>query len=194
MVIKITDTHIHIWDLQKASYPWLQGDQSILNRTWSIEEIDDKRKEAGVTRGILVQAAGNSEDTELMLETAARTSWIGGVVAWLPLTDTNATRQLLEQRFLSEPYFKGVRHQIHDEKDTKWLLKPSVIDSLQLLAKYNIPYDVVGILPAHLETVLEVAERIPDLNMVLDHLNGPPIPTRERFGKWGELMREAAKH
>jgi L-fuconolactonase len=46
--MKIIDTHVHIWDLEKAQYPWLQGDNSILNRTWRIEEIENDRKEAGV--------------------------------------------------------------------------------------------------------------------------------------------------
>jgi Predicted metal-dependent hydrolase of the TIM-barrel fold len=196
--MRIIDTHVHIWDLEKAQYPWLQGDNSILNRTWRIEEIENDRKQAGVTAGVLVQASGNIEDTELMLETAYKTDWICGVVGWLPLMDTEATQRLLEERFLKEQYFKGVRHQIHDEKDPKWLLQPVVIESLKLLASFDIPYDVVGILPSHIETVLEVADKIPRLQMVFDHLNWPPIPiaigTKEKFGKWGELMKIAAQH
>ena len=95
---------------------------------------------------------------------------------------------------MKEKYFKGVRHQIHDEKDTEWLLQPSVIESLKVLAGLNIPYDIVGILPAHIETVLKVAEKVPQLRMVFDHLNQPPIATKEKFGKWGELMKEASQH
>ena len=192
--MSIIDTHVHIWDLEKAQYPWLQGDNSILNRTWRIEEIEYDRKKAGVTSGVLVQAGGNIEDTELMLEIAYKTDWISGIVGWLPLMDTKATQQLLQERFLKEKYFKGVRHQIHDEKDTKWLLQPAVIESLNLLASFDIPYDVVGILPSHIETAIEVADKIPGLIMVFDHLNWPPIPTKEKFGKWGELMKIAAQH
>ena len=192
--MSIIDTHVHIWDLEKAQYPWLQGDNSILNRTWRIEEIEYDRKKAGVTSGVLVQAGGNIEDTELMLEIAYKTDWISGIVGWLPLMDTKATQQLLQERFLKEKYFKGVRHQIHDEKDTKWLLQPAVIESLNLLASFDIPYDVVGILPSHIETAIEVAGKIPGLRMVFDHLNWPPIPTKEKFGKWGELMKIAAQH
>ena len=192
--MRIIDTHVHIWDLDKAQYSWLQGDNSILNRTWRIEEIENGRKEAGVTAGVLVQASGNIEDTELMLETAYKTEWICGIVGWLPLRDTKATQQLLEERFLKEKYFKGVRHQIHDEKDTKWLLQPAVIESLKLLASFDLPYDVVGILPSHIETAIGVADKIPELRMVFDHLNWPPIPTKEKFGKWGELMKIAAPH
>ena len=182
--MRIIDTHVHIWDLEKAQYPWLQDDNSILNRTWRIEEIENDRKEAGVTAGVLVQASGNIEDTELMLETAYKTDWISGIVGWLPLMDTKATQRLLEERFLNEKYFKGVRHQIHDEKDTKWLLQPSVVESLKLLASFDIPYDVVGILPSHIETVTEIADKVPGLRMVFDHLNWPPIATKEKFGKW----------
>jgi L-fuconolactonase len=193
MANRIIDTHIHIWDLQRAAYPWLQGDQSILNRTWAIDEIAEQRKEVNVVAGVLVQAGGNAEDTELMLEKAERTEWIKGVVGWLPLMNPSATQQLLQDKYLKEQYFKGVRHQVHDEKNTQWLLQPQVIESLQLLASLDIPYDVVGILPAHLETVIRLKERIPGLRLVLDHLNWPPIPSKERFGKWGELMKEVSK-
>ena len=191
--MRIIDTHVHIWDLEKAEYPWLQGDTSILNRTWRIEEIEKDRKEAGITAGVLVQASGNLEDSELMLETAYKTDWIRGIVGWLPLMDPKATQQLLEEIFLKEKYFKGVRHQIHDEKDPKWLLQPAVIESLKLLASFDIPYDVVGILPSHIQTVIEVADKIPGLRMVFDHLNWPPIPTKEKFGRWGDLIKIAAQ-
>lgn len=190
----IIDTHVHVWDLNRAAYPWLKGDQSILNNHWRIGQLEEERKKAGVTAGILVQASGNIEDTELMLETAYQTDWIKAVVAWLPLMDIKATQQLLEERFLKEKYFKGIRHQIHDEKDPAWLLQPAVLENLKVLADYDIPFDVVAVLPGHIETALKVAERVPKLRMVFDHLSQPPIATKEKFGRWGELMKEAAKH
>lgn len=192
--MKIIDTHVHIWDIEKVEYPWLKGDTSILNRTWRIEEIEEERKKAGVTAGVLVQASGNLEDNELMLAIARKTEWIAGVVAWLPLMDPKATQRLLEERYFKEKYFKGVRHQVHDEKDTKWLLQPGVLESLQILAEHEISYDVVGIKSEHIETVLKVAEKIPGLKMVFDHLNWPPIHTQEKFGRWGELMKLAAQN
>ena len=142
----------------------------------------------------MVQAAGNFEDTDWMLQTAAATEWIAGVVAWLPLTDTAAIIDLLEKKYLNQEYFKGVRHQIHDEQDAKWMLQPAVIESFKILAEKNIPYDVVAILPAHIEAALKVAEKVPDLKMVFNHLSQPPIKAKERFGVWGQLMKEAAQH
>ena len=189
----LADTHVHIWDFSKASYSWLDGNTSILNRTYSIDEIAADRKTATVTHGVLVQAANNTQDTDWMLHVAAHTNWIAAVVGWVPLTNPDATANALEH-YKSNPYFKGVRHLIHDEPDAQWLLQPTVLESLQLLADAGIPYDVVGILPAHIRTALQVAEKVPQLKLIFDHLNQPPIATADRFGEWGELMQEAAQH
>jgi L-fuconolactonase len=192
MSYKIIDTHVHIWDFGKAEYSWLESDTSILKRTYPIAEIEVERKAAGVVGGVLVQAANNLEDTNWMLEVAKNTPWIQGVVGWLPLMDPEKTEQLLQDLYSQNAYFKGVRHLIHDEPNADWLLQENVLESLQLLVKYDLTYDVVGILPQHIETALMVAEKVPELKMVFDHLNQPPIATKEKVGRWGELMKEAA--
>jgi L-fuconolactonase len=192
--MRLADTHLHIWDFNRAEYAWLEGNTSILNRTYSIEELETERFEIGIKKGILVQAANNFEDTDWMLHVAVNTDWIAGIVGWLPLINPDATLKALQKKYGKENYFKGVRHLIHDERDPEWLLQPEVINSLQILADHNIPYDVVGVLPEHIETVLKVAAKVPELRMVFDHLNQPPIATKEKFGRWGELMKEAAQH
>lgn len=192
--MKVIDTHIHIWNFTKARYQWLENNTTLLNRHYEIEELEPARVAAGITGGILVQAANNTADTDYMLATAAATPWLQGVVGWLPLTDPALTGQLLLNKYLSNPYFKGVRHLIHDEPDTRWLLQPTVMESLRLLAAHNIPYDVVGVKTEHIETALTVAEKLPQLSMIFDHCNQPPIATGERYGRWGELMKVAATH
>lgn len=191
---RIVDTHIHIWDFKKAEYAWLKGNTSILNRTYNIEEIETERKDSAISAGILVQAANNFEDTDWMLHTASQHEWIKAVVGWLPLMDPDATVKALQNKYGKEIYFKGVRHLIHDEPDTEWLMQEPVLVSLAMLAEHNIPFDIVGVLPAHIETVLKVAERVPGLRMVFDHLNQPPVSSGGRFGNWGELMKTAARH
>jgi L-fuconolactonase len=191
--MEITDAHVHVWNFDKAEYPWLKNDTSILNRTYDIEELQPQKESAGITAGILVQAANTFEETNWMLHVADTTSWIKGVVGWLPLVNPAFTATALKE-YLSNHYFKGVRHLIHDEPDPRWLLQPEVIQSLSVLAAYDVPYDVVGVTPQHLRTALQVAEKVPELRLMLDHLNQPPISSGERFGEWGDLMKEAAKH
>lgn len=188
------DTHIHVWDLHQVEYSWLKGDTSILNRTYSLAELEEDRQQAGITQGVLVQAANNEEDTDWMLRVAAASSWITGIVGWLPLINPDETARILEEKYRHQPLLKGIRHLIHNEADPRWLLQPAVLESLQLLAQYDLAYDVVGVIPAHISTALKVAEKIPGLRMVFDHLNQPPIARGELYGQWGELMREASRH
>ena len=191
---KIIDTHVHVWDLAKARYDWLDGDTTIINRSFHIEELADARLNAGVTEGVLVQSGNNFEDTNHMLQVAENCDWITGVVGWLPLQDPDKTEKALHSKYLSNSYFKGVRHLIHNEANAEWLLQEKVIESLQIIAGYNLTYDIVGINDDHIKTILKLVEKVPDLKMVFDHINQPPVATKEQFGSWGTLMKEASKH
>src|SRR3989337_2551969 len=129
MISEIVDTHIHVWDLNKAKYTWLEGDTTILNRTYHLEELDTERITAGITQGVLVQSANNLEDTGWMMQVASENNWIKGVVGWLPLTNPAETKKILVEKYRSNRYFKGVRHLIHNEQNTGWLLQEEVIQS-----------------------------------------------------------------
>ena len=188
--MKLIDTHIHVWDLEKVEYGWLKGDTSILNRTYELGELEPARRAVGVTEGVLVQAANNWEDTQWMVKVAEAHDWITGIVGWVPLVDVGETRRILEEEWGG--LLKGVRHLIHNEADPRWLLQEPVLESLGMLASRNIPYDVVGVVPEHIRTALEVAKRVPGLRMVLDHLNQPPVVVAG--SEWEGLMKEAAKY
>ncbi len=186
------DTHVHIWDPSRATYAWLDGEGPLLNRLYFIEEWISATAGTPVTGGILVQAANNAEDTQLMLEVAENCDTILGVVGWLPLQDPEEVAKYLENDWVPGHYLKGVRHLIHNEPDPRWLMQPEVLESLHLLAKFGLSYDLVGIVPEHIRTALDVAGKVPGLRMVFDHLNQPPIAKGERFGVWGEWMKAAA--
>ena len=248
----VIDTHIHVWDLDGVDYPWLKGNTTILSRTYELEELDPLRRAAGITAGILVQAANSLEETAWMMKVAKRHPWIRGIVGWLPLQDPDATARLLESEYRpaagssagahpavgnstvgnsagahpaagnpgaahpmvggstgthpavgspaaghpaarqTSTLLKGVRHLIHDEADPRWLLQDTVLESLGLLAAYDVPYDLVGVLPVHIDTALKVAEKCPNLRMIFDHLNQPPISQKDK--RWEELMKKAATH
>ena len=36
--MKIIDTHLHIWNLEELSLPWLSGEGPVLNRTYTLED------------------------------------------------------------------------------------------------------------------------------------------------------------
>jgi len=188
---KVIDTHLHSWDVQKVHYSWLDGDTSILVQNYYPSGIEDQLQVANVSAAIMVQAANNLEDTAFMFDCAEQYPWIIGVVGWVDLLNTETAKQQLEAH-LQNKYFKGIRHLIHDEPDYNWLLQPDVIESLRILASYGLPFDVVGVKIEHIRAAIEVAKQIPNLKLIFDHLNHPPIATSEQFGAWGDAIAEAA--
>ena len=56
----------------------------------------------------------------------------------------------------------------------------------------GLTFDYVGILPRHLEHVPLIAQRVPDLRIVIDHLGKPPIATN-KFEPWSSLLADAAR-
>jgi len=193
MSIPIIDTHVHIWDLIKVHYSWLQGDDSILARNYLPAELYPQLSKVHVTSAVLVQAANNLEDTELMLSAASQNDWIKGVVGWVPLQDPSKTQALIENWKATNTYLKGIRHLIHNEANENWLLQDSVIESLKILAHHHITYDIVGVKEAHLKAAITIAEKIPNLNLVLDHLNNPPMTNQTEMDRWRTNIKVAAQ-
>jgi L-fuconolactonase len=193
MSIPIIDTHVHIWDLIKVHYSWLQGDDSILARNYLPAELYPQLSKVHVTSAVLVQAANNLEDTELMLSAASQNDWIKGVVGWVPLQDPSKTQALIENWKATNTYLKGIRHLIHNEANENWLLQDNVIESLKILAHHHITYDIVGVKEAHLKAAITIAEKIPNLNLVLDHLNNPPMTNQTDMDRWRTNIKVAAQ-
>ena len=191
MVLRI-DAHQHFWNLAKVEYPWLKPEFGPLYRTYEPPELVPQLQAAGIARTVLVQAANSAEDTVAMLTQADTYDWIGAVVGWVPLLDPEATQRALE-RYTRHPKFRGVRHLIHDEPDPDWVVQERVIEGLRVLAAFGVPYEVVAIYPKHLGHVPTLAEKVPGLTLVIDHLAKPPIKDGQ-LGGWAELMKVAAAY
>ena len=61
----------------------------------------------------------------------------------------------------------------------------------ELLERRGLAFDYVGILPRHLAHVPVLAERLPGLRIVIDHLAKPPI-TAGSFEPWASQLAAAA--
>ncbi|WP_348789972.1 amidohydrolase family protein [Leifsonia sp. NPDC080035] len=182
------DAHLHLWDLDAIDYPWLTDRLAPINRSFGLDEVQPQLERAGVDRVVLVQAANSIEDSAAMF--AVSSPLVAGVVAWVDLLDpATAARQLAGWE--AHPGFVGVRHLIHDEPDPDWLARPAVRSSLALLADAGRAFDVVGVLPRHLEHAVAIADELPHLHLVIDHLGTPPVGGAGA-GPWARLIRELA--
>jgi L-fuconolactonase len=184
----IVDAHQHVWDLNRAEYPWLTERLGPINRTVEFEELRPQLRRAGIGATILVQSADNREDTDYMLDVAAAHDEVVAVVAYVPLDRPAEAAEQLD-RLKGSAHVVGVRNLIHEQPDPDWVLRPEVDEGLGLLEEAGMTFDLVSVLPRHLEHVSALGERHPGLRIVIDHLSKPPIGQADTEPWWSLIER-----
>jgi L-fucono-1,5-lactonase len=184
------DAHHHFWNLAREPQLWMTPEHAPIARTFEPADLEPLLRENGVEQTVLVQAACTDTDTDAMLAQAAENEWIGAVVAWIELRSLDAARRRLDE-LSREPKVRGVRHLIHDEPDPHWILQPVVLESLALLEERGLVLELPCVFPRHLGDVPVLAERLPGLAIVIDHLGKPPLGT-DSMAEWTALLGAAA--
>ncbi len=185
------DTHQHFWNLDEVAYPWLIPEYGPIYRNFAPEELAPQLAACGVDKTVIVQAMDSYADTDSMLKIAAEHDWVAAVVGWIPLHDPAEAARKLDE-YQQNPYFVGMRHLIHEESNGNWVVQKQVIESLGMLAERGLTFDVVAVFPGHLKHVPTLAEQVPDLKMVIDHLAKPPLDEADR-ADWRDQMAAAAQ-
>jgi L-fuconolactonase len=188
--VTVIDAHLHMWNLERVRYPWLTAEYGPLFRTFEQGELEPQLAVASIDKTVLVQSANSREDTDFMLAVADGWPRVTGVVGWVPLDRPDEAAAALDRR-CADPRFVGVRHLIHIESDPDWVLRSSVQRGLGLLARRGVTFDVVTAVPRHLANVMIIADRHPDLRIVIDHLGRPPIKAGGWL-PWSDLLAGAA--
>jgi L-fuconolactonase len=176
----IVDAHQHFWDPSNAEYPWLREEAVPLQRSFGPEDLEPLLRANEVTGTVVVQARGSLDETRTLLEIAARTPFVLGVVGWIDLTDRRAAQVLagLGDKLV------GIRHQVHDEPDPAWLLRPDVQRGLAAVGRCGLAFDLL-VRPRELPAAIHTVRRHPDVRFVLDHIAKPPFRSGD-LALWAE--------
>jgi L-fuconolactonase len=167
----VIDAHHHLWDPSRREYPWMAGAaMDPIRRPYTVEDLRAVTKAAGVHATVLVQTVSSEEETAEFLATAAAEPVIAGVVGWVDLTAPDVADRLAA----FDGPLVGIRHQVEGEPDDDWLLRPEVVAGLSTVAAAGLAFDLL-VRPAQLPAAAEVALRLPQLRLVLDHAAKPPI-------------------
>lgn len=161
----IVDAHQHFWDPAVADYPWLTDEVEPLRRRFGPEDLEPLLRAHGVSGTVLVQARGSLDETRSLLELAAATPFVLGVVGWIDLTG-DAGEELAG--------LVGVRHQVHDEPDPQWLLREDVQRGIAAVGEAGLAFDLL-VRARELPAAIETARRQPETRFVLDHVAKPPL-------------------
>ena len=184
------DAHQHFWEIESGAYDWPTPADGPIHRNFGPDDLRPELEASGIDRTVVVQAVNTLADTDAMLAAAAAHAWIGGVVGWVPLDRVKDAADAIDLRM--DLGLRGIRHLIHHETDPDWLIRREVGDGLALLQARNLAFDVVAVFPDHLRHVPVVADRFPDLVLVIDHLAKPPI-RGAGWSQWKDELAAAAR-
>jgi L-fuconolactonase len=170
-------------------------DESVaaIRRPFGVEDLDAAAGPQGFEATIAVQAVSSVEETEELLTVAAASDRVAGVVGWVDLADPEVAATLAALR--ARPggqALVGVRHQVHDEPDPDWLLRDQVVDGLAAVAAAGLVYDLL-VRERELPAARAVAQRLPGLTLVVDHLAKPRI-REAAMDPWAGELAALARH
>ena len=165
------DAHHHLWRYDAEEYAWLTGDLAPLRRDFLAADLLPTMQAAGVQGAIAVQARQTVEETTWLLQTAAETLPIVGVVGWLPLCEAGLPALL--ERFSRESLLKGLRHIVQAEP-AGFMDGVAFRNGLAQIASAGLTYDIL-IFEHQLDEATRLVDAFPNLQFVLDHLAKPRI-------------------
>ncbi|MDH6143418.1 L-fuconolactonase [Kitasatospora sp. GP30] len=190
--LPIVDAHHHVWDLTVRDQPWISGAAlAPLRRSFCLDDLRPAAEAAGVTATVLVQTITVAEETPEFLALADGDPLVAGVVGWTDLTAPDVADALARLRELpGGDRLVGIRHQVQEEPDRNWLLRPDVRRGLLAVAGAGLVYDLV-VKPHQLPAAIGAAAGLAGLTFVLDHLGKPPIASGE-LEPWADRVRRLA--
>ena len=158
------DAHHHVWTLARGDYRWLSPGLPIA-RDYGLDDLRPLLGDIAAT--VLVQAADTEAETEFLLEVARGSAGlVQGVVGWTDLAAPGAPDRIAG--LARDPLLKGLRPMLQDIEDTAWILLPAVQPALAAMARHGLRFDAL-IKPRHLALVGGLAQRHPELRVVIDH-------------------------
>jgi len=184
----VIDGHTHFYDPSRAEgVPWPPAADILLYRTVLPKNYRALPVPRPVTGTVVVEASPWIEDNQWVLALAATEPFIVGLVGNLPVGTKQFAGHL--KRFAAHKLFRGIR--IRDRKLEGTLDDPAFVSDLRLLADHDLSLDLVGgreILPY----ANRLAQELPDLRIVIDHLAGVAVDGKAPPAGWLEKMRALA--
>jgi L-fuconolactonase len=170
------DAHHHFWDPAKYDYPWMVGSAlDPIRRAFGPVDLEGELARAGIDGSVLVQTVSSESETREFLRIAESTDFVLGVVGWVDLTAADVAERL--DALLAQSggrWLVGIRHQVHDEEDARWLCREEVRRGLRAVQMRGLTYDLL-VRAREIPAAIETVSAMPDLPFVVDHIAKPTI-------------------
>jgi predicted TIM-barrel fold metal-dependent hydrolase len=190
--LEIIDTHLHLIDMGRLSYPWLDGTPA-LRRDFTHATWSRQARRLGITAALHMEVdvaeSDMEKETDGVAELVARpdSMVIGAISACRP---ENADFPAFLERQLANPVVRGFRRILHvmpDDLSTSALFRENV----RRLSGTGRPFDLCTFPHQH-RTVMELVDSAPDVQFVLDHCGVPDVKGKA-LDPWRETVSEFAR-
>jgi L-fuconolactonase len=190
----IVDTHLHLWDIKKLKYPWL-NDTPALNRTFSLDDYNKACGSIKVEKMVFMQCeclpSQYLQEVEWITELSLKETRISGIVSWAPLEKGEKVRPEIEL-LKNINLVKGIRRIIQFEPDLQFCLSSDFIRGVNLLAEYDLTFDIC-ISYIHNKNIIKFIKKCPNVPMILDHIGKPNIKGKV-LDPWRYEISEISKY
>jgi len=191
--VPVIDTHIHLFDTNRpGGVPWPAKTDSALYQPALPERYARIARPLGVVGAIEIEASPLVADNDWVLNVAANQPIIVGMVGDLIPGAPDFQKDL--DRLRANPLFLGIRYGNLWGRDLGVdAKKPDFLAGLKLLAEHGLVLDSANPNPALIRAIAGVADQVPDLRIVIDHLptSRVPVEAAARDEYWSLLRRLA---
>lgn len=185
----IIDAHHHLWRFDPGQYGWIAEGDVPLRQDFLLPELERTCTANRIARTVVVQARQSLDETRWLLDLAAHSPRIAGVVGWVPLADPGLPDLLAP--LIGSGLLKGVRHVVQGETDPAFLLRPEIARGLHALPALDLAYDLL-VLPHQLGQAAACVDAHADVRFVLDHAAKPPYASGD-LTAWERDLRALAR-
>ena len=184
----IIDTHTHFYDpTRPQGIPWPPANNKLLYRPVQPEHHRALAESEGVTGTVVVEASVWLEDNQYILDLAANDPWIVGMVGNINPDRPEFSAAL--DRFAVHPLFRGIRVRTGCFENVE---QGGFLDNMEKLTSLDLEADVL-IRKQHVDSLLALAARLPELRIVIDHICHMPIDGQPVTAEWVETYARLAE-
>ncbi|HEY1881002.1 MAG TPA: amidohydrolase family protein [Caulobacteraceae bacterium] len=166
------DAHQHFWRIERGDYGWLTPDLGVIYRDYLPGDLAPLIERSGMEATVLIQAAPSPAETAFLIDLAARTPFVAGVIGWVDFEAPDAAIQIAN--LSASPKVVGLRPMIQDLADDAWMLRPTLAPAIEAMTEAGLTFDAL-VMPRHLPILRQFADRWPGLRIVIDHGAKPNI-------------------
>ena len=165
--MRVIDAQIHLWARETSDRPWPEYGRSYAHgKELLADEAISRMDEAGVDAAILVPPSWEGDRNDVCLHAARRHPQRFAVMGRFPIEAVSARDQL--ETWREQTGMLGVRLTFHNPFQKAWLHDGTADWFWSAAERLQIPLMLFA--PDCLVEIGRIAERFPELKLILDHL------------------------